>query len=34
MPPWKGIVGEGFTPAAFDTYVRQLAFGACRPSFR
>lgn len=33
MPRWKGIVGEGFTPAAFDAYVRQLAFGAWRPSF-
>ena len=33
MPQWKGIVGKGFTAAAFDAYVRGLAFTAWRPKF-
>jgi len=33
MPPWKGIVGEGFKPKEFDNYVRTLNFAAWRPQF-
>jgi hypothetical protein len=33
MPAWKGIVGQGFSPDAFNNYVSQLAFNAWRPSF-
>jgi hypothetical protein len=25
MPTWKGIVGQGFTPDAFATYVAGLS---------
>ena len=32
-PPWKGIVGKGFTAADFATYVEGLSFTAWRPSF-
>ncbi len=32
-PPWKGIVGEGFTAEDFAIYVQSLAFPAWRPSF-
>src|SRR5437870_660296 len=30
---WKGIVGKGFTPDDFDTYVAGLTFGSWRPQF-
>lgn len=33
MTQWKGIVGQGFTPEALDTYVTTVAFGAWRPQF-
>ena len=33
MNGWKGIVGRGFTPAAFDAYASELTFGAWRPQF-
>jgi hypothetical protein len=33
MSHWKGIVGTGFTPEQFDTYVQQLHFGIWRPQF-
>ncbi len=33
MADWKGIVGRGFTPGAFRTYVATLAFSAWRPQF-
>jgi hypothetical protein len=33
MPPWKGIVGQGFTSDAFTTYVGGLSFTNWRPSF-
>jgi len=33
MNSWKGIVGQGFTPAAFDAYVSDLTFGSWRPQF-
>jgi hypothetical protein len=33
MPAWKGAVAKGFTPDAFDAYVRQLTFGLWRPEF-
>ncbi len=33
MPPWKGIVGEGFKPTEFDHYVRTLNFAAWRLQF-
>jgi hypothetical protein len=31
--PWKGIVGHGFTPTEFETYVRGLSFVRWRPNF-
>jgi hypothetical protein len=33
MPQWKGIVGRGFTPAAFEAYVAGVVFSAWRPQF-
>ena len=33
MPVWKGIVGRGFTPQDFSSYVASIAFGAWRPQF-
>jgi hypothetical protein len=33
MADWKGIVGTGFTAAAFDTYCHTLQWTAWRPSF-
>jgi N-acetylmuramoyl-L-alanine amidase CwlA len=33
MPGWKGIVGEAFTPDAFDRYCHTLQWNAWRPSF-
>jgi len=33
MSTWKGIVGQGFTPNKFATYVGGLSFTAWRPSF-
>ena len=33
MPPWKGIVGKGFTAEDFDTYVAGLSFTIWKPSF-
>ena len=33
MAPWKGIVGRGFTPADFQSYVASLKFGDWRPQF-
>lgn len=30
---WKGIVGTGFSPDQFETYVRGLSFGLWRPQF-
>jgi hypothetical protein len=33
MSSWKGIVGKGFTPGAFATYVSTLSFGTWRPQF-
>jgi N-acetylmuramoyl-L-alanine amidase len=33
MPPWKGIVGTGFTASDFANYVAGLSFNAWRPSF-
>lgn len=33
MPAWKGIIGKGFTPDDFATYVAGLNFTAWRPSF-
>ena len=33
MPPWKGIVGKGFTADAFRDYVGTLNFSAWRPQF-
>ncbi|HEY0797363.1 MAG TPA: peptidoglycan recognition family protein [Acidisarcina sp.] len=33
MPPWKGIVGKGFTASDFATYVASLSFNTWRPSF-
>jgi hypothetical protein len=33
MPKWKGIVGQKFSPAEFDTYCHQLLWTTWRPSF-
>lgn len=33
MTAWKGIVGRGFTAAAFADYVAELSFPAWRPDF-
>ena len=33
MATWKGIVGSGFSASDFDSYVKQLTFGAWRPQF-
>jgi len=33
MPGWKGIVGESFTPDAFDAYCHSLQWSAWRPTF-
>ena len=33
MSNWKGIVGKGFTPQAFGTYVSSLTFTTWRPQF-
>lgn len=33
MPQWKGIVGRGFAPNDFDTYVAGLVFSSWRPQF-
>ncbi len=33
MGSWKGIVGKGFTPSAFDDYVHTLSFPVWRPQF-
>jgi hypothetical protein len=33
MALWKGIVGEGFAPDAFDAFVRDLNFDNWRPQF-
>ncbi|MGH7053675.1 MAG: peptidoglycan recognition protein family protein [Stellaceae bacterium] len=33
MSAWKGIVGRGFDPAAFDLYVRALRWASWRPHF-
>lgn len=31
-PVWKGIVGQGYSPAGFIQYVNMLRFGVWRPS--
>jgi hypothetical protein len=33
MPPWKGIVGRGFTAVDFQQYVRTVRLNAWRPQF-
>jgi len=33
MPNWKGIVGKGFTPSEFDSYVNTISFPVWRPQF-
>ena len=33
MPPWKGIVGQGFTSDGFTDYVKTLTFDDWRPQF-
>lgn len=33
MPGWKGIIGNSYTPAKFDTYCHGLQWTAWRPSF-
>ena len=33
MPAWKGIVGKGFTAAAFDQYLNTVSFPLWRPQF-
>jgi hypothetical protein len=33
MPTWKGIIGRGFRPQEFASYVETLTFGAWRPQF-
>ena len=33
MPPWKGIIGKGFTAPEFADYVAGLSFPQWRPSF-
>jgi hypothetical protein len=33
MSNWNGIVGKGFTPDDFKTYVAGLTFAKWRPSF-
>jgi hypothetical protein len=33
MAQWKGIVGKGFTPDDFDTYVASVVLTAWRPHF-
>jgi len=33
MANWKGIVGKGFTAAAFDDYVATISFPGWRPQF-
>lgn len=33
MPPWKGIVGKGFSPDDFQHYVAGLSFPEWRPQF-
>jgi hypothetical protein len=33
MTVWKGIVGQGFTPDDFASYVGRLTFAGWRPSF-
>ena len=33
MAQWKGIVGQGFTPDNFDTYVATVVFDSWRPQF-
>jgi hypothetical protein len=33
MPTWKGIVGQGFSAADFDTYLTSLTFTSWRPQF-
>jgi hypothetical protein len=33
MPPWKGIVGQGFSQSGFQDYVKTLSFSQWRPQF-
>lgn len=33
MGNWKGIIGNSYTPAAFDSYCHELRWTAWRPSF-
>ena len=33
MPTWKGIVGQGFTAADFNSYLTTLTFTNWRPQF-
>jgi hypothetical protein len=33
MAQWKGMVGLGFTPDDFDTYVPSVVFNSWRPQF-
>ena len=33
MPPWKGIVGQSFTPDTFASYVATISFPTWRPQF-
>jgi len=33
MSSWKGIVGKGFTPEAFDQYIATVSFSLWRPQF-
>lgn len=33
MGAWKGIVGRGFSPEAFDAYAAGIQLGAWRPEF-
>ena len=33
MPAWKGIVGKGFSAAAFRTYLTTVEFSSWRPQF-
>jgi hypothetical protein len=33
MAAWKGIIGKGFTPEAFDQYITTVSFPLWRPHF-